>query len=115
MQLIFEPASMRLANLPQHVVSVRLQESSTGIPHPLQHVDAEARSWAKALAYGLLYGKTAHSFKDDMGCDLETAQRTMDDFIDSLPDLVSINSPSLKSEGCVHRRGDFQLEGKVGS
>jgi len=73
---------------------VRLQESSTGIPHPLQHVDAEARSWAKALAYGLLYGKTAHSFKDDMGCDLETAQRTMDDFIDSLPDLVSIYSPS---------------------
>lgn len=80
--------------LSQHDVSVRLQESSTGIPHPLQHVDAEARSWAKALAYGLLYGKTAHSFKDDMGCDLETAQRTMDDFLDSLPDLVSIYSPS---------------------
>ena len=48
-------------------------------------VQPAQRTWAKGMAYGLLYGKGAAAFAQELQCDIGTATKEMDTFRTALP------------------------------
>lgn len=52
-----------------------------------ENYSKEKRKAAKAINFGLIYGKTAQSFAEDFGVSTEEAQKYVDNYFDKLPNV----------------------------
>lgn len=52
-----------------------------------KEVTVEQRSFAKAINFGLIYGKTAFGLSSELSCSVKEAQKFIDNYFDSFPSI----------------------------